>query len=156
MPRTHGSSFIHINALDYIVSDVDEPLPETVIKAPTRVEQQIGKHIAGLVEDGACLQMGIGGIPNAVLSELGSHKDLGIHTGELQIAIRASAPFEGNPEIHILQVKLEMFMDGLIPLVESGVITNAKKHFLPGKIVTSFVSVSVSLLIEMSCLLRWS
>ncbi|TPX33093.1 hypothetical protein SmJEL517_g03940 [Synchytrium microbalum] len=113
MPRTHGQSFIHVNALDYIVENVDEPLPEAIVKPPTKVEQQIGKHIAGLVEDGACLQMGIGGIPNAVLGELGSHKDLGIHT--------------------------EMFMDGIIPLVEKGVITNNKKHFYPGKIVTSFV-----------------
>ncbi|KAI9353811.1 acetyl-CoA hydrolase/transferase family protein [Obelidium mucronatum] len=113
VPRTHGDSFVHINCLDYICH-VDEKLPETGrLSSPTEVEARIGKIIAGLVTDGSTLQMGIGAIPNAVLAGLKSHKDLGIHT--------------------------EMFQEGVIPLIQSGVVTNLRKNFLPGKILTSFI-----------------
>lgn len=112
MPRTHGTSFIHYNDLDYVV-EVDDPLPTTSLKQPSDVEERIGKVIASIVPDGATLQMGIGGVPDAVLTHLHSHKDLGIHT--------------------------EMFAEGAISLLESGVVTNLNKRFLPGKTLTSFV-----------------
>jgi acetyl-CoA hydrolase len=100
MPRTHGDGFIHISKIHYAV-EVDEALPEIIQGKITEQEAAIGRHIAGLVEDGATLQMGIGSIPNAVLSCLGNHKDLGIHS--------------------------EMFSDGILPLINSGVITGSKK-----------------------------
>ncbi|KAJ3128320.1 hypothetical protein HK098_004729 [Nowakowskiella sp. JEL0407] len=112
MPRTHGTSFIHWDSIDYAVQ-VNDPIPEARSGKPTEVEERIGKVIAGLVSDGACLQMGIGNIPNAVLAELKNHKNLGIHT--------------------------EMFAEGAIDLLEKGVITNIKKKFMPGKTVTAFV-----------------
>ncbi|KAI8892582.1 acetyl-CoA hydrolase/transferase [Globomyces pollinis-pini] len=112
MPRTHGQSFVHINTFDSIVH-VDDPLPELSVKEPKDVEKAIGKYLAELIPDGATLQMGIGGIPNAVLACLENHKDLGIHT--------------------------EMFSDGILPLIEKGVITNAKKSFSPNSVVTSFI-----------------
>lgn len=117
MPRTHGATSIHYSSLDYVV-EVDEPLPQRKVAVePTEVEKAIGKHIAKLVPNGATLQMGIGAIPNAVLSQLGGHKDLGVHT--------------------------EMFEEGVIDLIDKGVITNFSKKFLPGKIVTSFVAVRI-------------
>ncbi|MEX0811368.1 MAG: acetyl-CoA hydrolase/transferase C-terminal domain-containing protein [Chitinophagales bacterium] len=112
MPRTHGDSMIHISHIDIMVYH-DEPLPETKAGALTDTETAIGKNIAGLVEDGATLQMGIGAIPNAALAALENHKDLGIHS--------------------------EMFSDGIIPLVEKSVINGANKHKFPGAIVGSFV-----------------
>eukprot|EP00842_Homolaphlyctis_polyrhiza_P003886 jgi/Hompol1/4499/HPOL_001787-RA len=112
MPRTHGSSMIHYSALDYVIH-ADEPLPLIRPSAISPVETAIGKTIAGMVKDGATLQMGIGSIPDAVLAELKGHKNLGIHT--------------------------EMFAEGLIDLVEAGVVTNLNKQFEAGKIVTSFV-----------------
>ncbi|KAI8845422.1 acetyl-CoA hydrolase/transferase family protein [Chytridium lagenaria] len=112
MPFTTGYSFVHMDALDY-VCQVDEPLPERATGKATEVEEKIGKCIASLVTDGATLQMGIGAIPNAVLAELTHHRDLGIHT--------------------------EMFEEGVIPLIDRGVITNLNKTFLPGKILTSFI-----------------
>lgn len=112
MPRTHGDGFVHISHFKYVV-EADEALPEVPVGEPSEVEQKIGQFCAELVEDGATLQMGIGGIPNAVLSCLGNHKDLGIHT--------------------------EMFSDGVIPLVEKGVITGIHKVKHPGKIVAGFV-----------------
>ena len=112
VPRTLGDGCLHISNFDAFVEHngpiIEVPMPETTI-----VDQQIGNYIATLVEDGATLQMGIGGIPNAVLSKLGNHKNLGIHT--------------------------EMFSDGIIPLVEKGVITNTEKRIIPGHIVASFV-----------------
>jgi acyl-CoA hydrolase len=110
-PRTHGDGVIHINDIDYHI-EVDTPLHEAHWKPIGEDEQNIGRRIAGMIEDGSTLQMGIGNIPNAVLGELGNHKDLGIHT--------------------------EMFSDGIIPLVEKGVITGAHKKILPHKIVASF------------------
>jgi 4-hydroxybutyrate CoA-transferase len=118
MPRVHGDSFVHVSNIDYMVecSDKLEELPPFHgRKSPEElaVYKTIGENIASLVEDGATLQMGIGAIPDAVLNALGDAKDLGIHT--------------------------EMFSDGIIPLIENGVITCSKKTLLPGKIVASFL-----------------
>lgn len=112
MPRTHGDGILHINDIDYLVEG-NEPLPETHISELTDAEQRIGRNVAELIEDRATLQMGIGAIPNAVLACLENHKDLGIHT--------------------------EMFSDGILPLVEKGVITGKYKDKHPGAIVSSFV-----------------
>lgn len=112
MPRTHGDGFVHISELDAMVR-VDYPIYEYNPGAPSVTELRIGRNVASLIEDGATLQMGIGSIPNAVLAALSTHKDLGIHT--------------------------EMFSDGIIPLVESGVLNGSKKRIHPGKIVSSFV-----------------
>ena len=118
MPRSLGDSFIHVSQIDYCV-EVEGPLmelpqPEGEESAEElEVSEKLGAHVANLVEDGATLQLGIGRIPDAVLHHLGDRKNLGIHS--------------------------EMVSDGIIPLVESGVITNKKKTLLPGKIVTSFV-----------------
>jgi 4-hydroxybutyrate CoA-transferase len=112
MPRTHGDGIIHINEINYLVEGVQE-LPEIAIKPCSEIELQIGRHIAEKIEDGSTLQMGIGAIPNAVLKSLEQHKDLGIHT--------------------------EMFSDGILPLVEKGVITGKHKVKHPGMIVSSFV-----------------
>ncbi|MBI5837690.1 MAG: acetyl-CoA hydrolase/transferase family protein [Candidatus Eisenbacteria bacterium] len=112
MPRTHGDSFLHISEIDTAV-EVDDPLPEVALPPIGDVERAVGRHVAELVEDGATLQMGIGAIPDAVLSELTNHKRLGIHT--------------------------EMFSDGLIQLVEKGVVTGEDKKVHPGKIVAGFV-----------------
>jgi 4-hydroxybutyrate CoA-transferase len=117
-PRSLGDSFIHIDKIDYCV-EVDAPLNE--LKYEERLKSaedqemyaKIGKNIASLIEDGSTLQLGIGAIPEAVLRFLFDKKDLGIHT--------------------------EMFSDGVIKLVESGVITNEKKTFHPGKIIAGFV-----------------
>lgn len=112
MPRTHGDGIIHISQIDFAI-EVNEPLHEAAPTEPTEIELQIGKNIASLVEDGATLQMGIGAIPNAVLKCLNTHQRLGIHT--------------------------EMFSDGVIELVEKGVITGENKRTHPGKIVSGFV-----------------
>jgi len=111
-PRSHGDGLIHISQIDYAV-EVDRPIFETKIPQISPEERKIGKYIAELVEDGATLQMGIGAVPDAVLSELTTHKDLGVHT--------------------------EMFSDGLIDLVEKGVVNNRLKKVLPGKIAACFV-----------------
>ena len=111
VPRTHGDGIIHINNIDYGV-EIDIPIYIAELGAPTEVEATIGKNVASLVEDGATLQMGIGNMPNAVLHNLHNHKRLGIHT--------------------------EMFSDGILPLVEKGVITGEDKVVKHGKIVTSF------------------
>lgn len=112
MPRTLGDSFIHVSQLDHIV-EVDYPLPEAPQGGSSPEHLQIGQNIAGLIPDGATLQMGIGSIPDAVLQCLGNHRDLGIHT--------------------------ELFSDGVIDLVEQGVITCGRKTFHPGKIVAGFL-----------------
>lgn len=114
MPRTHGDGIIHIKDIHTLVQ-VDEALPEVFYsKEITEDSVKIGKFCAELIEDRSCLQMGIGAIPDAVLSCLTNHKDLGIHT--------------------------EMFSDGIIPLVEKGIITNAYKKKHSGEIVTGFVA----------------
>lgn len=112
MPRTHGDGIFHVSRFNMLVES-EEPLHEHIIPDPNEVEQQIGANCANLIEDGATLQMGIGAIPNAVLKALGNHKDLGIHT--------------------------EMFSDGVMDLVEMGVITGKNKRTHPEKIVAGFV-----------------
>lgn len=111
MPRTHGDGLIHISKIDRF-TEVNEPIHIHQLADVTDVEMRIGEHIAGLVENGSTLQMGIGAIPNAALSQLKHHKHLGIHT--------------------------EMFSDGIIDLVERGVIDNSKKTIFPGKIIGAF------------------
>ncbi len=112
MPRTHGDGIIHMSQIDALVEG-NLPMPEMLLPKPDAIEDSIGTHIADMIEDGSTLQMGIGTIPNAVLSKLTNHRDLGIHT--------------------------EMFSDGVIPLVEAGVINNSRKKVHPGKIVSGFV-----------------
>jgi acyl-CoA hydrolase len=112
MPRTHGDGFIHLDDID-IVFEQAAPLSIHPIIQPDATAIAIGKQVASLIEDGACLQMGIGAIPNAVLDELHGHRHLGIHT--------------------------EMFSDGAIKLIESGAIDNSCKKIHPGKVVTGFV-----------------
>lgn len=111
VPRTHGDGIIHSSQIDAAI-EVNQPIFATSVTAPTEIERQIGKHVAELIDDGATLQMGIGGIPNVVLNNLQNHKNLGIHT--------------------------EMFSDGILPLVKSGVITGANKEIKTGKLVTCF------------------
>jgi acyl-CoA hydrolase len=112
MPRTYGDSFIHASELDAVV-EVSRPLCELPKVEITEVHQAIARNVACLVADGATLQLGIGGIPDAVLLQLTKHKDLGIHT--------------------------EMLSDSVIPLIESGVINGRKKTVHPRKIVVGFV-----------------
>jgi len=112
MPRTLGDSFIHVSKIDHIV-EVDYPLPEFRMGEPSDIQEQIGQLIGALIEDGSTLQMGIGGIPDAVLNYLDDKRDLGIHT--------------------------ELFSDGIIDLVDAGIINNEKKTLHPGKIIAGFL-----------------
>jgi acyl-CoA hydrolase len=112
MPRTHGNTLVPLSRVHAFVHS-DRPLHEHVAEAPSPAEEAIGEHVASLVDDGATLQMGIGAIPDAVLRRLGGKHDLGVHT--------------------------EMFSDGIVDLVEAGVITNRRKAVHAGRIVTSFV-----------------
>lgn len=112
MPRTHGDGLIHTNEFHAMVES-DDQLHLFENPPANEIELKIGRHVASLIEDGATLQMGIGAIPDAVLGALGNHKDLGIHT--------------------------EMFSNGLIDLVEKGIVTGEKKRVHPGKIVAGFV-----------------
>lgn len=112
VPRTFGDAVISINKINIFVED-DTPLSTLRFAAPDATEEAIGRHCAALIEDGATLQMGIGAIPNAVLAQLTGHKNLGIHT--------------------------EMFADGVIPLVEKGVINGAHKALDQGKMVATFL-----------------
>lgn len=111
VPRTHGDGIIHIRNIDLAV-EVDMPIHVHNPTELTETDHLIGKNVAALIEDGATLQLGIGNIPNAVLDNLQNHKRLGIHT--------------------------EMFSDGLLPLVEKGVVTGEEKEIKTGKIVTCF------------------
>ena len=111
MPRTHGDSFIHISQIDRYVEHA-APLPPHQPALQDAITDQIGRHVASLIRDGDCLQMGIGAIPDATLGYLMDRKNLGIHT--------------------------EMFSDGVLPLIEQGVITNQNKRKHRGKIVTTF------------------
>ncbi len=119
VPRTHGEGFVHVSRLDYAVR-WDAPLYTVERRAPTKEQQAIGEQVAALIHDGATLQMGIGAIPDAVLAALTDRHDIGIHT--------------------------EMFSDGVMDLVERGVITGARKALDKGKIVASFVIGSQRLL----------
>jgi 4-hydroxybutyrate CoA-transferase len=112
MPRTHGNSFIHVKDIAHFVLS-DQPLMEVMPAPQTEVERQIGNYCAELIEDGCTLQMGIGAIPDATLAAMTNKKDLGIHT--------------------------EMFSDGVIPLVEAGIINGSKKTLHPNKIVSTFI-----------------
>ncbi len=112
MPRVLGDSFIHVSKLHAIV-EVDYPLPEAPQGAFSPEQARIGEYIAEMIPDGATLQLGIGSIPDAVLANLTDKRDLGIHT--------------------------ELFSDGVIELVERGVITNERKTLHPGKIIAGFL-----------------
>ncbi|MDE5575641.1 MAG: 4-hydroxybutyrate CoA-transferase, partial [Bacteroidales bacterium] len=112
MPRSFGDALIPMDMIDIFTED-DAPLIEGHFAEPSPEEAQIGKYVAELIEDGATLQMGIGSIPNAVLSQLNNHKDLGIHT--------------------------EMFADGVLNLVRKGIINGRNKAIDKGKIVSTFV-----------------
>jgi len=112
MPRALGDCFIHVRDIDSLLF-CDRPIHETNAGEPDETSRRIARHIAHLIEDGATLQLGIGTIPDAVLPHLTEFKNLGIHT--------------------------EMFSDGVIPLVEQGVITNSEKTLHRGKIIASFV-----------------
>ncbi len=112
MPRCLGDSFIHISKVDYLVP-VSYRLPEVPQGTPGELEKRIAEHIVDLIPDGATMQMGIGAIPDAVLHFLENKKDLGIHT--------------------------ELFSDGVIPLVDAGIINNERKTLHPGKIVAGFI-----------------
>jgi len=112
LPRVLGDSFIHVSKLDYVVP-VSRPLVEFPQGEGGELADRIARHIASLIEDGCTLQLGIGGIPDAVLHYLRDRKDLGVHT--------------------------ELASDGVMTLVEEGVITNEKKTLHPGKIVAGFL-----------------
>ena len=112
MPRTLGDSFIHVSKLTHAVP-VSYPLLDHRMGEVTEIERRVGHFCASLIEDGSTLQLGIGGIPDAVLSFLGTKKDLGIHS--------------------------EMFSDGVVELVERGVINGERKSLHPGKIVAGFL-----------------
>jgi 4-hydroxybutyrate CoA-transferase len=112
MPRTLGDAFIHVSEIDMVVES-DQDIIELQPPKIGPVEEAIGKHIAGLVEDGSCLQLGIGGIPDAVLLFLHEKNDLGIHS--------------------------EMFSEGVVDLYNEGVITNRRKSYHPGKMVATFL-----------------
>lgn len=111
MPRTFGDTVIHVSEIDYLI-EVDYEVPEFPFALPLEKDKLIGKYIADLIENGSTIQLGIGGIPNAVSAELMDKKDLGIHT--------------------------EMFTDGMVDLFKAGVVTNKKKTLLPGKMIATF------------------
>lgn len=112
MPRAMGDNFIHVNAIDVIVED-DCPIPELGLPKIGDVEKSIGEKVASLIKDGDCLQLGIGAIPDAVLTFLGDKKDLGIHS--------------------------EMVSDGVVELYEKGVVNCKAKNFNKDKMVIAFL-----------------
>jgi acyl-CoA hydrolase/GNAT superfamily N-acetyltransferase len=112
MPWTLGDSFIHVNDIDVLVAN-EAPIPELSYPEADEVARRIGENIARLIDDGSTLQMGIGTIPDSILAGLADKRDLGVHT--------------------------EMLSDGVIDLVEAGVITNARKTLHRGKMIASFV-----------------
>ena len=112
VPRTLGDALIHMSNIDIFVED-NCPLITAEFPESTEIEKTIGRYCAELIDDGACLQMGIGSIPNAILSCLHNHKNLGIHT--------------------------EMFSDGILSLVKKGIINGSNKRLDRGKIVSTFV-----------------
>ncbi len=111
MPRVLGDTFLHVGRVNTIVEH-SEPLPTLESKPPSDVERAIGGHIVGLIEEGATIQMGIGGIPDAVLDSLEGPLDLGVHT--------------------------EMMSDGGMRAIERGVVTGNRKTLHPGKVVVTF------------------
>ena len=110
MPFSYGDALIHVSKIDAAV-EVDDPLVEVPTAVPTEIDSAIGRHIAEMIPDGATLQIGVGGIPNAVLAALKDHQHLGLHT--------------------------EALTDGVLPLLESGVIDNSLKKVMPGVSVAS-------------------
>jgi acyl-CoA hydrolase len=112
MPRSLGQTFLHISEVHRIV-EVNHPLPEMHAEPANELQRRIARHVASLIEDGATLQLGIGAVPDSVLACLSNHRDLGMHT--------------------------EMFSDGVIPLIEKGVMNGARKSIHPGKLVAGFV-----------------
>nr|WP_299383135.1 acetyl-CoA hydrolase/transferase C-terminal domain-containing protein [Allomuricauda sp.] len=111
VPRTHGTGIVHVDEIEFAI-EVNRPIHEHEPGTISELEHKIGSNVASLIEDGATLQMGIGNIPNAVLDNLTGHQRLGIHT--------------------------EMFSDGVLPLIEKGVITGVDKAVKRGKIVSCF------------------
>lgn len=112
MPRVHGDGFIHINDIDHFI-EVDTPLIEANRKEPDETSKRIANNVASLIEDGSCLQIGIGAIPDAVLSSLSDRRNLGVHS--------------------------EMWSDGVLNLIKSGAIDNSKKQVHAGKTVSGFI-----------------
>ena len=112
VPRTHGDGAVHVSEIDVAFS-ADVPLHEHAPRPLDDVERAIGRRVAALVEDGSTLQVGIGAVPDAVLAALVDHRELGIHS--------------------------ELFSDGVVDLVEKGVVTNAHKRVHPGRSVAAFV-----------------
>jgi acyl-CoA hydrolase len=112
MPRTYGDSFIHVSQIDAIV-ELARPLCELKVQPVSEIFREIGTRVASLIEDGAVLQCGIGGIPDAVLPNLMDRKDLGVHT--------------------------ELLSDNIIPLIEAGVVNGQRKNWKPRKVILGFV-----------------
>jgi acyl-CoA hydrolase len=111
LPRTFGDTYIHVSEADFIYQG-DNSLECLKPREATETDRVIGKYVAGMIEDGSTIQLGIGGIPDAVAAELMDKHDLGVHT--------------------------EMLGDGLVKLCEAGVVTNKRKTYLPGRMVTTF------------------
>ncbi|MEZ6188767.1 MAG: acetyl-CoA hydrolase/transferase C-terminal domain-containing protein [Planctomycetota bacterium] len=112
MPRVHGDGFLHVDEIDCLV-EAEAPIPEVPRPALGEAERLIGEHVAGLIEDGSTLQMGIGAVPDAVLAALKDHRHLGIHT--------------------------EMWSDGALDLIECGAVDNSRKAIHAGKTVSGFL-----------------
>jgi len=112
MPRVHGDGMVHVDRIDHAVN-VDVPLVEIAPSTPSEAEAAIGRHVAGLVDEGSTLQLGIGAVPDAVCRALGDHRHLGIHS--------------------------EMWSDGALSLIERGAVDNSLKAIHPGRTVSGFV-----------------
>lgn len=112
MPKVMGDGKIHINRIDYGV-EINRPIYDAIEPPLSSIEKKIGAHVAGLIENGSTLQIGIGKIPSAVMEELKGHKNLGVHT--------------------------EVWSDSILPLIKCGAIDNSQKVIYPGKIVSSFI-----------------
>jgi acyl-CoA hydrolase len=112
MPRVHGDGFVRMEEIDHFI-EVDQPIPEHPLNVLGEDERAIGEHVAGIIEDGATLQMGIGAVPDAVLAALRGHRNLGIHT--------------------------EMWSDGCLDLILSGAVDNSRKKIHPHRTVSGFV-----------------
>jgi acyl-CoA hydrolase len=111
-PKTYGDTLVHINDVDYVFES-DEPLLEVPSIEATEVERKIGENVSELIEDGSTIQIGIGGIPNAIIQFINNRKELGIHT--------------------------EMITEGMVDLIEKGIVTNSRKTLFKGKTLGSFV-----------------
>lgn len=112
MPRVHGDGVIHISKIHHFV-EVDEAIPESPIATLTEIDKAIGKFVAQIIQDGSTLQVGIGGVPDAILAALKNHRHLGVHS--------------------------EMWSDGILELIKCGAVDNSEKKVHPGKTVSGFV-----------------